>query len=195
MPQTIRYGILSDLKKDAHLYAKHSNLHLCARDIPSYELLAKYFQSNHIHLLPDTAIGLSGILPKHQRGHAKSSLLIKRKDAEISSEPWELDGVDVKDWDSILEDLHFNRLFWPYRCLRKVKRLTHNVFLKETCNLYYINVFEPWFLKAIPCYFNRYNKLFTTRLHGLILAKLMEMPVEWQDTRYGKISNYCQTWF
>ena len=195
MPQTIRYENISDLENDANLYAKHDNLHLCARDIPSYELLKKYFYSNHIYLLPDTATGLYELLPKHNAYNVPNSLLIRRKDFEISIDPWEIPNVIIKDWDSILDDLHFPRLLWPYKVLRKAKRLTNSILLKEMCNQYFLKIFEPWFFSNIPQYLNKYKKIYTTRLHGLIIAKLMDMPVEWQDTKYKKISNYIQTWF
>ena len=62
-------------------------------------------------------------------------------------------------------------------------------------NSYFVHVIEPWFMNNIPLYFLRFDKVLTTRLHGLLLAKLLEIPVEWQDTRFKKISNYYYTWF
>lgn len=195
MPHTIRYADMSEMKKDAKLYAMHGDLHLCARDIPSYRLLQDFFSSNHIYLLPDTATGLYGLLPKYKEGESNKMLYMKRLDDEASLEEWKIEDADVKDWDVILDDLRFSRLLWPYKGIRKLGRMTGSQYLKNLANEYFVKVFDPWLMKHIPGYFLRYGILYTTRLHGFILAKLLEMPVEWQDTKYGKISGYCSTWF
>lgn len=196
-PQTIRYEDSSKMCMDAKIYAKHHNLHLCVRDTASFKILEDYFSSNYLHLLPDTAVGLVGALPKYVTGKAERGLLLKRTDGEASEDKWEIDDVDIetKDWNLILEELNFANLLWPYKVLRKARRMTGSLCLKNLSNRYFIKTFEPWILKHVPEYFLRYNKLYTTRLHGFILAKLLEMPVEWQDTRYGKISGYFNTWF
>ena len=194
MPQTIRY-FGSDIEKDAQLYASHPNLHLCARDNASFDLLKKHFSANHIYLLPDSAVGLWDSLPKWTKGSQNKSLLLQRIDGEAAMEKWVVNNADVKDWDLILEDLDFSRVLFPYSGIRRVKKTTRGMMLKDMANHYFINVIEPFLMKKIPQYFLKYDKLYTTRLHGLILAKLLEMPVEYQDTRYGKISGYCETWF
>lgn len=194
MPQTIRY-FSSNIESDAKLYASHTDLHLCARDNRSFDLLQKHFSANHIYLLPDSAVGLCDSLPKWTKNSQNRSLLLKRMDNEAALEKWEVNNTDVKDWDAILEDLNFSRVLFPYRGIRKVKKLTGGVLCKEMANRYFISVIESFIMKKIPQYFQKYDKLYTTRLHGLILAKLLEMPVEYQDTRYGKISGYCETWF
>ncbi len=194
MPQTIRYFV-SDIEKDAKLYASHPNLHLCARDNASYDLLKKHFSANHIYLLPDSAVGLWDSLPKWTKGTQNKSLFLKRLDGEAAIEKWEVNNADVKDWDSILEDLNFSKVLFPYMGIRRIKKATRGMMLKDMANRYFLNVIETFLMKQVPQYFLKYDKLYTTRLHGLILAKLLEMPVEYQDTRYGKISGYCETWF
>lgn len=194
MPQTIRY-FSADIEEDARLYASHSNLHLCARDKRSFDLLREHFSANNIYLLPDSAVGLWGSLPQWTKDSQKRSLFLKRMDGEAALERWEVNNADVKDWDAILEDLNFSRVLCPYRGIRKIKKVTRGALLKNTANRYLVSVIEPFIMKNIPRYFLKYDKLYTTRLHGLLLAKLLEMPVEYQDTRYGKISGYCETWF
>ena len=194
MPQTIRYDSQEELEKDAAVYSKHTKLHLCVRDRASFEILQKHFSANHLYLLPDSAIGLYGTLPKYMGDKTTSNLYIKRADNEASLTERTIEDCFVKDWDSILKDLHFSRLKLPYKIIRKLKKITGNRWLKRVANSYFIHIFEPWLIKNVPSYFLNYNKLYTTRLHGLILARLLDMPVEWIDTRFGKISNYCDTW-
>lgn len=195
MPQTIRYPDEDSIERDAALYAEHDDLHLCARDRRSYEILKKYFSANHIYLLPDSAVGLYGVLPKWELRGQEKSLFIKRMDDELALEPWDVPNADVRDWDTILDELSFSKLLYPYMGIRKVKKVTGTDAMKNVANKYMASVMESFFMKKIPSYFQRYNKLYTTRLHGLLLAKLMDMPVEYQDTKYGKISGYCETWF
>ena len=194
MPQTIRY-FWADIEHDAKLYASHGNLHLCARDNKSYELLQKYFSANHIYLLPDSAVGLWDVLPKWRKGMQNKSLYLKRMDGESALEKWDVNNADVKDWGEIMEDLGFSRVLWPYMGIRKVKKMIGGVLMKNIANRYFISVLESFIIKNVPQYFLQYDKLYTTRLHGVILAKLLDMPVEYQDTRFGKISGYCETWF
>ena len=196
MPQTIRYYEEANIERDAALYAQHQNLHLCVRDNRSYEVLKKYFSANPNYLLPDTAVGLYGVLPRWEQKQQNQSLFIKRLDDEAAPESWNVENAMVRDWDTVLDDVHFNRMLYPYMGIRKIKKMTGGAdFMKSVANKYMTSVMEPFFMKRIPAYFQRFNKLYTTRLHGLLLAKLMEMPVEYQDTKYGKISGYCETWF
>ena len=116
-------------------------------------------------------------------------------DEEAALEPWNIENADVRDWDTILEDVSFNRVLFPYMGIRKIKKMTGAEIMKRDANRYVVSIMEPFFMKRIPAFFCKYKKLYTTRLHGLLLAELMEMPVEYQDTRFGKISGYCETWF
>jgi len=196
MPQTIRYYEEDRLISDAKLYASHGDLHLCVRDNRSYEILKRHFSTNHIYLLPDASVGLYGHFQKWQRKGQNQSLFIKRLDDEAAPESWNVENTVVRDCDTVLDDVHFNRMLYPYKGIRKIKKMTNGSdFMKGVANKYMTSVMEPFFMKRIPAYFQRFNKLYTTRLHGLLLAKLMEMPVEYQDTKYGKISGYCETWF
>lgn len=195
MPQTIRYDDADSLEHDAALYAKHQNLHLCVRDNRSFGILKKYFSSNHIYLLPDASVGLCDALPKWTKQQQSKSLFLKRLDPEAALEAWDVQNAEVKDWDDILADVSFKRVLYPYMGIRKIKKMLGADFMKNMANKYMVSVMEPYFMKSIPAYFQKYDKLYTTRLHGLMLAKLMDMPVEYQDTRFGKISGYCETWF
>lgn len=195
MPQTIRYYDETGLERDAALYTKHPNLHLCVRDEHSFEILKTYFSSNHIYLLPDASVGLCDVFPKWTDQQQNKALFFKRSDDEAALEAWDVQNADAKDWDTVLEEVHFNRVLYPYMGIRKIKKMLGSDFMKGIANKYLVSVIEPFFMKKIPAYLQRYNKLYTTRLHGLILAKLMGMPVEYQDTRFGKISGYSETWF
>lgn len=43
-------------------------------------------------------------------------------------------------------------------------------------------------------FFSKYDAIYTTRLHGLILAILMNKKIYLLDNNYGKIKNFYNTW-
>ena len=193
LPQTITYKDASLIAEDALICSKHRNLHICARDIPSFEILNAHFSTNNLYLLPDTAFGLYDILPKCS-GMSTNELIIQRIDFELA-ESWSIKGVHVKDWNDILAELRFSSLLFPLKALNKAKRITHIHYFAWLKDRYQMSVMEPFILRKIPAYFLRYGTIRTTRLHGLILATMLHIPVEWKDTKYGKLSGYLKTWF
>lgn len=192
LSQTITYLSNDLLDQDAALYSQHRNLHICASDNESYQLAKKHFHANNVYLLPDTAIGLYTSLPKYDGKTIGKTLIINRLDKEA-------DGLfnekgDVKEWESILRDIHFNRVWYPYRILHKIKKMLHSKVLLECERIYTCLCLYPFVQKRIPQYYLHYDKVLTTRLHGYLLALLLHLPVEIKDNKYHKITNYITTW-
>lgn len=192
LSQTITYLNNDLLIQDAALYSQHRNLHICARDFESYQLAKMYFRGNNVHLLPDTAIGLYTSLPKYDGKKIGKTLIINRQDKEA-------DGLfkesgDVKEWESILKDIHFDRVWYPYRILHKIKTMFCSKVLLECERIYMLKCLYPFIQKRIPIYYLQYDKVKTTRLHGYLLAVLLHLPIEIKDNKYHKITNYITTW-
>ena len=136
LPQTITYKDTSLAKEDAEILSKHNNLLICARDSVSYAFLQRYFPQNRHCLLPDTALGLYQVLPQ-QNIIRNKALLMQRRDEE-RVEDWDVQGL-VKDWDTILEDIHLNRIYWVARVLRKLQKAGCSVGgLVEFCSNWYL---------------------------------------------------------
>lgn len=192
LPQTITYTDKNLLKQDAALYAKHANLHICARDEESYVIAKKYFGTNHVYMLPDTAIGLYPCLPKYKGIKTGRTLIINRRDKEADV-LFNEEG-DVKEWNDILRDIHFNIIYCPYRIIRKGRKITHWSALHKWENWYALRILYPFVRKKIPRYFMQYDHVKTTRLHGYLLASMMHIPVEVKDNKYNKTTHYRNTW-
>ena len=192
LSQTITYTDTSLLKKDAEIYSKHKNLHICARDNESFALAIEYFKANHVYLLPDTAFGLYPVLPKYRGVKTGITLIINRKDKE-ADRLFNERGI-VKDWDDILHDIHFNIVYTPYRLIRKIRKITAVIGFYNIEHWYTLHVLYPYVRKHVPRYFLKFDKVCTTRLHGYILAILMHIPTEIRDTKYHKVLNYTNTW-
>lgn len=192
LSQTITYINKDYLEKDTKLYAKHPNLHICARDKESYQFAKSFFKFNNVHLLPDTAMGLYESLPKYNGELKNKELIINRLDMEADILFEEIG--DLKDWKNILNDIHFNYVWIPYRVLHKLRNILHfNIFI-ELERIYTLKCLYSFVKKHIPRYFLRYDKVKTTRLHGYLLASLMHLPVEIKDNKYNKLNNYISTW-
>lgn len=196
LPQTITYTDESLIAKEASLYARHKNLFICARDKASFAILQKYFSSNNLFLLPDTAIGLYPILPKRKVASGNGILEIRRVDKELLEKSFERDNckeVYVADWNTILNDIKINRVLLLWRCLKRLSR-AFGGFWCRIQDYYLVHVMYRYVFRRIPQYVLQYKEVHTTRLHGFILCMLMHVSQEWVDTKYGKISGYINTW-
>ena len=192
LSQTITYTDKKLLRHDAKLCAEHKDLHICARDKESYEVAQKYFGTNYVYMLPDTAIGLYPSLPKYKGAKTKCTLIMNRRDKEADVLFHE-DG-DVKDWEEILRDIHFNIVYGPYKIIRKVRKIAHMSAMHKWENCYALRVLYPYVRKKIPWYFMQYDYVKTTRLHGYLLASMMHIPVEVKDNKNNKTTHYINTW-
>ncbi len=192
LPQTITYIDQELLKSDVELLAKHNNLHICARDNQSFQLLLKYFGRNKLYLLPDTALGLYKVVSQKKRIDEGDILIINRRDKEVAE--LFLEQSDAKDWNDILGDIYFGIVWIPYRILHKMKKFFNLKFLRKMENKYMLKILYPFIEKYIPKYFRKYRLIKTTRLHGYLLAQILHIPVEILDNKHMKISNYINTW-
>lgn len=85
LPQTIDYGKSEYAKREfensKRIYAKHSDLHLIAREKYSYEIMKKAYPQNDVLLMPDIVLSLNFSLPHL---HRDGILLCFRRDVEKS---------------------------------------------------------------------------------------------------------------
>lgn len=192
LPQTITYLNQNLIKLDVEVCAQHKDLHICARDNQSYQILLQYFKKNKIYLLPDTALGLYGLLPQQLNVEIEKTLILNRCDKEALE--LFIDSGDIREWNDIMSDINFNVVWIPYRLLHKVKKMLNSTILRRLENKYILNILYPFIKRYIPQYFLRYQLIKTTRLHGYLLALIMHIPVEILDSKYQKIHNYNTTW-
>lgn len=119
---------------------------------------------------------------------------ICRKDTEYFS-GFTINGVEKKDWDDILNDIKINPILICLKNLRRLEKYTGiNLFLKIR-DWFQFSFMEPILLKKVSQFFLKYDRIYTTRLHGYILATMLHLPVEWVDTKFGKRSPYINTWY
>lgn len=209
LPQSIHYQDKALIGQDAELYAKHKNLTIIVRDEISYDILNQYFGTNKILLLPDTAFGLYYQLPRKVllKKTSTQSLYFRRKDSEFNEELKGNENInDTLDWiDIVQSNNQFILRNLGVKITKNIRKyllkwgIRENSFLISNINFfrnwYLLKVMYPYFLKKSVEAFLMYDKIYTTRLHGAILAEMLHIEVELFDNTYNKLNNYYDTWF
>lgn len=193
LPQTVYYQDINKLKVDIISMNEHQDLHVCARDAKSKEILEKAGATFNIYLLPDMAFCITGIkFPESTL--TKRALLMNRVDCEnITLDNKLIDFLSSKgykitesDWPTFQTTSFLLRL---KRKLKSVKRkfgiIEKEKSLQEKKD-YYINMGVE--------FMSPYSIVATTRLHGMILAILMNKEIIMLDNSYGKLSSFYETW-
>lgn len=210
MPQTVFYKSEVQLENDAKIFNDHSNIYICVRDKTSYILLNKYIESSKLLLLPDMAFCISDLdksLPNKKLGGKTRVLLMDRIDVEyvvgatnlasIKNHKENGDLVFVKDWPTYYSDDTNIKLYntfniWRRRIFRVLMNLpvVSNYIHDHTNNV----MMKDHYVKMGVKFLSDYDIIYTTRLHGLILAILLGKESIALDNSYGKLSSFYDTW-
>lgn len=202
LPQTVHYEDRDVMMNDAHIFSTHKDLIICARDNKSYELLNKYYGKNKIILVPDMAFYISSdFLERYSGKEENKSLFFKRKDKEYLE-------YDYKKWidDSVrLEEHEWPSMEKKYLITKILSKLMYfnNVFAKKLNGFrlgllfidWYANkIFMPTLLARGIRFMSGYKYVYSTRLHGAILAVLLKKQIVFFDNSYGKNFAIYDTW-
>ena len=196
LPQTIYYQSEELRENDAALLAECPNLTICVRDRISLGVAQQYFKNPAIHV-PDMAFCMdekelqkySRLEPKHE------NLLFSRTDKE---RPEITGGVpadaDIHDWISMEEcrpwQADFERAkVWAYRLGRISKSLREKALEKV-----YYHIFRRRLTNDGLEQLSSYRRIYTTRLHAMILGTMLGREVRMIDNKFGKLSSYYDTW-
>ncbi|MBK0371290.1 polysaccharide pyruvyl transferase family protein [Flavobacterium agrisoli] len=203
MPQTIFYENEKNKVNDFAIFNKHKNLYICVRDKISYDIISQMFDNDRILLLPDMAffINLDEFIVNEK---SNKSLFLNRTDGE---------KVDNK-YSDVFIDKEVDVLDWPtYNSSNKRLNVLSNYVEAldgKICNiLKYIPIVN---LCIHPSYgfknrrgmdkhvetginfINKYDIIYTTRLHGMILSVLLNKEVIILDNSYGKNRGFYDAW-
>lgn len=188
LPQTIYFSSDEEYKKCCEIWSLHSDLHVFVRDKKSFEY-AKGMTCN-VYLVPDMAHNLEiteamSNLPTIKR------LGIAREDVEaVKSEKFASCDY-VTDWSSELPGSKGVVRLMVH--MHKVVALTRFDFLVRFSSYVWI-LYSKRLVKKIIDLYSRSDEIYTNRLHGHILAVLMEKNHCVLDNSYGKNSAYLEAW-
>jgi pyruvyl transferase EpsO len=201
MPNTIWYNDPKVLEKDQLLLSQMPNLTICARDKRSYDFAFQHF-NNNVCLLPDLAFCMNmDYLSKWEKPVIRNCLFLKRGDKElVKSDNFEFmlpAKIDTSDWPTMLYPTYtqktVEKIAYAYRH-RLGGRLTKNEIATNLYNKMYYHIYRKEMSKQGIEFISRYRTIYTTRLHGMILAALLGKETYFFDNSYGKISDFYNTW-
>ncbi|ANS74230.1 exopolysaccharide biosynthesis protein [Paenibacillus yonginensis] len=189
MPQTIYFSREANYDRSAAIFNAHPDLHLFVRDQAGYELAKRKFNRCRVYLSPDMAHQLWPILPNTKV--EKDRLYFLRTDIEAGDQPYaaDLDPRDCRDWDSLFTHAESRVTHHLTRFCRLDKKLGGSL----PTRLFWYKYTDYLLGKAVKL-FGSYREIHTSRLHGHILACLMDKPHVLIDNSYGKNSQYYRTW-
>lgn len=202
-PQSVCYSDPDLVVKDSRILSGHRYLTICARDRKSYDFLKENFQ-NEILLLPDMAFCISTDYLQDVRGkETDKTLFLKREDKECGDIPDSLAAafgkVDVRDWPFMKDENLLLKLFWKMGSLQRILR-AYPVFsllakiMGRILDFCMLRLVKPYLLVHGIRFVSSYRNIYTTRLHVMILAVLLNKSVTFLDNSYGKNSAFYETW-
>lgn len=191
LPQSLWYQNEENRIKDEMLVNAHPNFHLFTRDIQSFGI-AKTISKN-VYLTPDMAHHLYDDLSAFSKDIKPTSdvLYFLRKDKEISQS--QLIAGKSYDWDDVLKMTDFaDGMYQTFKFYKRLWRF-HLSFIDPKLNLWRE---KSWRLVLTGAQlFSTSETIVTDRLHGMILAALLNRNVSILDNSYHKVSNYKNMWF
>ena len=187
LPQSICYNDPKVMISDAQCMARHRDLHICARDTDSLQILQQYFSETHSLLTPDMAFCIPCSRLKCDLHFSYNrNLFLRRTDVEFVDTDYSKylpEQVEIHDWPP-METFPMSMLVM--RILLKL-RLYH--FADS-----WSSIFRKNLISGGLRFLASYNHIYTTRLHVAILSVLMHKPIVLFDNSYGKLGALYHTW-
>jgi len=197
-PQSIWYENKSLIEKDSKEFARHKDLYICTRDLTSFEFISKRFTNNKVMLVPDMAFCIGDISSTYDKSKTGNDnvLYFRRKDQEFVEHKYnELQLIkDIKDWPGFGNRYNFTNLFM----IAGMKLNNLNSFWKKIyakpMDLIMQRILKPRLIRKGINMLIPYEKIYTTRLHALILGILMDKKIIYIDNTTKKLSAFAETW-
>ncbi|MFN4281346.1 MAG: polysaccharide pyruvyl transferase family protein [Alphaproteobacteria bacterium] len=191
LPQTLHFDSPAALDACAAAFARHPDLHICLRDVPSFETVKRRF-ANAAYLAPDMAHllwePLAGARAKTQ---GQATLLFARIDKEGRPLPLP-PGTGRRallDWKNIIR-MEEKAL---YQALLKLHR--HRGGGGGAFSLHPLwRIFRNRLVASTVRFLGDYDTVVTNRLHMALLSLLLGRQVTMADNSYGKLSQYHAAW-
>ncbi|WP_170287590.1 polysaccharide pyruvyl transferase family protein [Aquibacillus halophilus] len=188
LPQTIYYQDIKKMEDDFNLFKKHQDLHIFTRDMESLDIAKKYL--NNVYVCPDMAHSL---YPINTNGSEEfKTLHLIRRDKESSDlQQKSYEESKTFDWPSLYNNLEKGLIsvFISAHSSSKLNAILPTMLLPKLWLL-----FTNYSISKAIMLYNEHHSIITSRLHGHILACLMNKNSELIDNSYGKNSSYYKTW-
>ena len=201
-PQSVYYSTDELAISDAAIFAKHKDLTICARDKVSFEYLQRFF-TNPLLCIPDMAFCIDGnLFMPYILEQTKENLFFKRADHEFREVTVDfIEGeYDTYDWPGTEKlSIFIKYLFLLIILIKNVRKKGQwgrmiASFLSWFINKFFMYIVRPRYIKRGVRFISQYRNIYTTRLHGLILAHLLDKSIFIVPNNNGKLENYYNSW-
>lgn len=190
LPQSLHFSSEAAKSRSAEIFRRHRDLHICVRDAVSYETARDF--SENVYLLPDMAHHLYPIA--HNEAFVEGPLFLRRCDDEKLD--WSglagLEGANITDWPDLVGERE--------RTIHRFRRFI-DILARRRLGLLACRLAAPAWIRYVDTLvadavrlFARHERIVTDRLHGHILACLMDKPNIVLDNFYGKNTRYIERW-
>lgn len=193
LPQTLHFLDKKNLERSRKIFSAHPDLHLFVRDEKSLALAQGF--SPHIALMPDMAHQLYPLKPDPAVDRCvQGTLYFKRKDQEsaVMGDSAFASALGL-DWVDVLGEKRLREI----RCYQKDARLLSRLKLLSVSQAYLARRWERIardIVATAVSVFAKHERIVTDRLHGHLLAMLLDKNHEVFDNSYGKNFSYVQRW-
>ncbi|TDF66160.1 polysaccharide pyruvyl transferase family protein [Cupriavidus sp. L7L] len=188
LPQSIHFQSSQNYKRSVDLLSKHQDLHIFVRDSASYELAKP--MSKYVYLVPDMAHQL---WPLRQDVSVGSGVLgFFRTDDEIGKQ-FVSESRTQTDWPQLVGADRTQRILLFFRVTKALHLLRVDKPFSMKAMMLWMQYADRLIAEAVDL-FTSHERVITDRLHGHILACLLELPNTVSDNSYGKNSRYINSW-
>lgn len=186
LPQTVYFANARRAEQSFALLSRHRDFHLFVRDRASFEIVKG--KLSHVSLAPDMAHQL---FPIEAFNAAPGGVLgLLRTDGETTGERLaDFACSERSDWPQLLSA-------WDHRVIGLMAKACHldrYLFNWLPLRPLWYRFVDRLVAKAIRFYGGR-DAIVTNRLHGHLLACLMQKPNRLLDNSYGKNEGYYRQW-
>ena len=192
LPQTIFFNDHINYKKTCAILKQHPDLHICVRDTKSRELALN--MTHNVYLIPDMAHQLYPTECNASETNKTNKIMqIKRQDLESDESDVKLPVDLICDWKTIL-GIHG----YPIYLLRQIQKLLNILYLNSYSTNFTTELLIKYsyhVLSIVVKKLNNYETIYSSRLHGFILANLLQKQAFLIDNSYGKNKQYFAAWF
>jgi len=183
LPQTIHFDSAAQRQRSARLLSAHRQLYIFVRDRESLSFLREANAGGE--LMPDMAHQLWERPELAVSGPEAGTLVVRRRDRESCN----MSAAEQFDWD----ELNGSASRLALRGLRKWQTID-NPLRHLVPNYALWRIYRDSLVARAVARFKPYAVIDTDRLHGMILAALMNKTVRYSEGSYGKLQRYAGLW-
>jgi pyruvyl transferase EpsO len=183
LPQTAHFRDDERRRRSAAIFRRHARLVMLARDASTAAVFADF--SSSVERAPDLAHALYPLATVPGRA-GRGELILWRRDSERQSCA-EIDERQSADWEDLVDAGLRRRRRWVRRLLRRDgwrSRLGYRLWSGA----------ERELIARAQRLYLAHERVATSRLHGHLLACLLDLPSRVYDNSYGKVGGYAAEW-